>query len=215
AAAALETLKPALAAHPDDPDLLATRGIATVLYTGADEARADIERGLSLSANNPLAYYARGYLNQKINKSDEAIADFTHAIELDPAFARAYYQRGMLRGYPKNDQAGKRRDIDRAIELGPDLIAARMDRAYALYYDSKLEAALPDLDHVLSLNPHHSKALYLRAQVYEGLNRVADARRDFDAAAAAAPDDKDILRERALFFIRPRGYMSDIARTHR
>jgi tetratricopeptide (TPR) repeat protein/tRNA A-37 threonylcarbamoyl transferase component Bud32 len=211
AAAALETLKPALAAHPDDPDLLATRGIATVIYTGADEARADIERALSLSANNPLAYYARGYLNQKIDKSDEAIADFTHAIELDPAFARAYYQRGMLLGYPKNDQAGKRRDIDRAIELGPDLIAARMDRAYALYYDSKLDAALPDLDHVLSLNPKHSEALYLRAQVYESLNRAADARRDFDAAAAVAPDDKHIFRERCLFFVRRGDYVAALA----
>ena len=209
--AALETLKPALAAHPDDPNLLAARGIANAIYTGADEARADIERALSLDANNPLAYYARGYLNQRTDKSDEAIADFTRAIELDPAFGRAYFQRGRVLSYPKNDRDGARRDIDRAIELAPDLIAARMDRAYALYYDSKLAAALPDLDHVLSLNPKHSKALYLRAQVYEGLNRVADARRDFDAAAAVAPDDKDIFRERALFFVRQGDYVAALA----
>ncbi len=209
--AALETLKPALAAHPDDPDLLAARGIADVIYTGTDEARADIERALSLAANNPLAYYARGYLNQKIDKSDEAIADFTHAIELDPAFARAYYQRGMVLGYPKNDQAGKRRDIDRAIELAPDMIAARMDRASTLYYDSKLDAALSDLDHVLSLDPKHSEALYLRALVYEGQNRAADARRDFDAAAAIAPDDKDIFRQRAAFFVRQGDYVAALA----
>ena len=209
--AALETLKPALAAHPDDPDLLAARGIANVIYTGTDEARADIERALSLAANNPLAYYARGYLNQKINKSDEAIADFTRAIELDPSFGRAYFQRGRVLSYPKNDQAGARRDTDRAIELAPDLIAARMDRAYSLYYASDLPAALPDLDHVLSLNPKHSDALYLRAQVYEGLNRTADARRDFDAAAAVAPDNKDIFRERALFFVRQSDFVAALA----
>jgi tetratricopeptide (TPR) repeat protein len=86
-----------------------------------------------------------------------------------------------------------------------------MDRAYALYYDSKLDAALPDLDHVLSLNPKHSEALYLRAQVYEGLNRAADARRDFDAAAAVAPDDKDIFGERALFFVRQGDYVAALA----
>ena len=34
-----------------------------------DVARADIERALSLDPNNSLAYYARGYLNQKIDKS--------------------------------------------------------------------------------------------------------------------------------------------------
>jgi serine/threonine-protein kinase len=209
--AALERLKPALAAHPDDPNLLAARGIANSIYTGVDEARADIERALSLDANNPLAYYARGYLNQRTGKSDDAIADFTRAIELDPAFGRAYFQRGRVLSYPKNDREGARRDTDRAIELAPDLIDARMDRAYSLYYDSNLAEALPDLDHVLSINPKHSKALYLRAQVYEGLNRVADARRDFDAAAAIAPDDKDIVRERALFFVRQGDYVAALA----
>jgi tetratricopeptide (TPR) repeat protein/tRNA A-37 threonylcarbamoyl transferase component Bud32 len=209
--AALETLKPALAAHPDDPNLLAARGVADTIYSGHDAARAVIERALSLGPNNALAYYARGYLNGRTDKPDEAIADFTRAIELDPSFARAYYQRGQVLNYPKNDLAGARRDLDRTIEIAPDLIAARMDRAWALYYDSKLEAALLDLDHVLSLNPKHSKALYLRAQVYERLDRAADARRDFDAAAAAAPDDKDIFRERYAFFVRQGDYVAALA----
>jgi tetratricopeptide (TPR) repeat protein/tRNA A-37 threonylcarbamoyl transferase component Bud32 len=211
AGAALETLKPALSAHPDDASLLAARGVANAIYTGADEARADIERALSLDANSPLAYYARGYLNQKIDKSDEAIADFTHAIELDASFARAYYQRGMLLGYPKNDQAAKRRDIDRAIELDADLIFARMVRAYDLYYASDLETALPDVNHVLELDPKYSEALRLRALIYARQNRADDARRDFDAAVAAAPDDKSILSDRADFFVRQGNYTAALA----
>jgi tetratricopeptide (TPR) repeat protein len=208
---ALETLKPALAAHPDNPDLLAARGIADAMYSGNDVAKADIDRALSLDANNPLAYYARGYLNQKTDRPDEAIADFTRAIELDPTFARAYYQRSRVLNYAKNDYAGERRDLDRAIELAPDLIAPRMSRAYALYYASDLEEALPDLDHVLSLDPKHSEALYLRALLYAGLDRPADARRDFDAAAAAAPDDVDVFRERAAFLVRQRDYAAALA----
>jgi tetratricopeptide (TPR) repeat protein len=211
AGAALETLKPALAAYPDDPNLLAARGIANAIYSGADPARADIERALSLDANNPLVYYARGFLHQRAGETDPAIADFTRAIELDATFGRAYYQRGMLLGYPKNDQAAKQRDIDRAIELAPDFIAARMDRAYTRYYASDLAAALPDVDHVLSLNPKQSQALYLRALVYEGQNRAADARRDFDAAAAIAPEDRDILRERATFFARQGDFTAALA----
>jgi serine/threonine-protein kinase len=209
--AALETLKPALAVHPDEPNLLAARGVADTIYSGHDVARATIDRALSLDPNNALAYYARGYLNGRTDKPDEAIADYTRAIELDPSFSRAYYQRSKVLNYPKNDHAGERRDLDRAIELAPDLITARMSRAYALYYASELEAALPDLDHVLSLDPKHTEALYLRAQVYERQDRVADARRDFDAAAAAAPDDKNIFRERAAFFVRQRDYTPALA----
>jgi tetratricopeptide (TPR) repeat protein/tRNA A-37 threonylcarbamoyl transferase component Bud32 len=209
--AALETLKPALAAHPDDPNLLAARGIADAIYSGNDVAKADIDRALSLDANNPLAYYARGYLNQKTDKPDEAIADFTRAIELDPGFARAYYQRSRVLNYPKNDFAGERRDLDRAIELDPDLITARMARAGALYYASEEAAALPDVDYVLSLDPKHSEALHLRARIYVSLDRAADARRDFDAAATAAPDDRSILGDRAAFFIRQGDHTAALA----
>ncbi|HJZ46682.1 MAG TPA: protein kinase [Roseiflexaceae bacterium] len=208
---ALETLKPALVAHPDDPNLLAARGIANAIYTGQDEARADIERALSLAPNNGLAYYARGYLNARTDKADEAIADYTRAIELAPTFARAYYQRSRVLSYPKEDYAGERRDLDRAIELDPDLIDARMARASTLYYSSKLEAALPDLNHVLGLDPKHTDALHLRALLYAGQKRAADARRDFDAAAAAAPEDKDIFRDRAEFFVRQGDYVAALA----
>jgi tetratricopeptide (TPR) repeat protein len=204
------TIASALAANPDDPNLLSARAIVEQ-SSSPDEARADLDRALSLAPDNALVYLAQGYMNQRDNKADEAIASYTRAIELDSSLARAYYQRSVLLGYPKEDAAGQRRDLDRAIEPDPDLIAARMARAYMLYYASDLEAVLPDLDHVLSLEPKHSEALYLRAQVYAGQNRAADARRDFDAAAAAAPDDKDIFRERATFFVRQSDYAAALA----
>jgi tetratricopeptide (TPR) repeat protein len=181
------------------------------MYSGNDVAKADIDRALSLDANNPLAYYARGYLNQKTDKPDEAIADYTRAIELDPTFARAYYQRSRVLNYPKNDFAGERRDLDRAIELDPDLITARMARAGALYYASEEAAALPDVDYVLGIDPKHSGALHLRARIYVSLDRAADARRDFDAAATAAPDDRSILGDRAAFYIRQGDYTAALA----
>nr|MDQ2999077.1 tetratricopeptide repeat protein [Chloroflexota bacterium] len=181
------------------------------IYTSADEARVDIERALSIAPNNALAYYARGYLNQRIDKSDEAIADFTRAIELDAAFARAYYQRGQLLNYPKNDAVGARRDIARAIELDPDLIGPRMARANSLYYDTDFAAALPDLDHVLGLDPKYSEALRMRALIYARQNRPADARRDFEAAAVAAPDNRSIFSDRAAFFVRQGDYAAALA----
>lgn len=209
--AALETLKPALELHPDDPNLLAARGIAHTIYTGADEARKDIERALQLDPNNVLAYYARGYLNHNTNKPDEAIADYTRAIALDPKFVRAYYGRSVLLGYPKNDSAGQRRDLDRAIEIDPDFVAARMDRAGSRYYSHELDGALADVDHVVGLDPKRGDALHLRALVYAGLGRAAEAKRDFEAAAAAAPDDKGILNDGAEFLVRQGDYTGALA----
>lgn len=204
--AALETLAPALAAHPDDASLLAARGVANAIYNGAEPARADIERALSLEPNNALAYYARGYLNGRTSKVDEAIADYTRAIELEPTLVRAYYQRASLLGYPKNDAAGKRRDLDRAVEVGPDFVPARIDRAWIQYYSDELDGALSDANYVLKLEPKLSSALYLRALLNERQGHVAEARRDFDAAVAAAPDDRNVIIDRARFLVRQSDY---------
>jgi tetratricopeptide (TPR) repeat protein len=211
AGAALETLKPALEAHPDEPNLLAMRGIAETRYSGRDIARATIERALGLAPNNALVYFARGYLNEQSNQADAAIADYTRAIELEPTFARAYYRRSVVLNYPKNDSAGARRDLDRAIELEPDYVPARMDRAWAQYYSQDLAGALADVEQVVKLDAKNSVALRLRALVHAGQGNLATAKQDFDAAQAAAPEDKDILRDRAEFLVRQADYAGALA----
>jgi tetratricopeptide (TPR) repeat protein len=210
--AALSTLEPALAAHPDDASLLAMRGIANYMSNGVEEpARADVERALELNTNNALAYYARGYLNGRTDKPDEAIADYTRSIELNPNFARAYYARGILLGYPKNDAAGRQRDIDRAIEADPNYAPARMDRAWSLYYEDEIDRALQDVDHVISLDPQYDSVHFLRALLYDRLNRPAEARAEFETAVAAAPEEQGVISERGAFLVRQGDYAAALA----
>ena len=209
--AAVETLKPALQARPDDPSLLAMRGIANFSNSGPDAARADIDRALSLAPNNPLAYFARGYVNQRTDRPDDAIADYSKAIELDPTFSRAYYQRSILMGYPKNDAASLRRDLDRAIELEPAYVPARMDRAWLLYYSAQDAQALADLEQVFSTQPGSSAAHRLRALIQARQGKIDDARRDFAAAVAAAPDDGGLRRDEFDFLVRQRDFAPALA----
>lgn len=200
--AATETLKPALEASPDEPNLLALRGIANLSNSGPDAARADIDRALSLAPNNPLVHFARGFVNQRTDRPDDAIADYSKAIELDPTFARAYYQRSILMGYPKNDTAAQRRDLDRTIELEPAYIPARIDRAWLLYYAAQEAQALPDIEQVLSTDANNSAALRLRGLIYARQGKIDEARRDFAAAVAAAPDDGSLRRDELEFLVR-------------
>lgn len=209
--AAMETLKPALEARPDDPNLLALRGIANLSNVGPDAARADIDRALSLAPNNPLVYFARGLINQRTDRPDDAIADYSKAIELDPTFARAYYQRSILMGYPKSDPAAQRRDLDRTIELEPAYVPARIDRAWSLYYGSQEAQALPDLEQVLSADASNSAALRLRALIFTRQGKLDEARRDFDAAVAAAPDDGSLRRDRLEFLVRQHDFEPALA----
>jgi tetratricopeptide (TPR) repeat protein len=113
--------------------------------------------------------------------------------------------------YPKNDSAGARRDLDRAIQIDPDYIPARMDRAWALYYSQDLAGALADVDHVIALDSKNSEAVRLRALAYAGQGQAPEAKRDFDAAVAAAPEDTNILRDRAEFLVRQADYAGALA----
>ncbi|KPV48771.1 hypothetical protein SE17_36265, partial [Kouleothrix aurantiaca] len=208
---AMETLKPALEARPDDPNLLALRGIANLSNSGPDAAHADIDRALSLAPNNALVYFARGYVNQRTDRPDDAIADYSKAIELDATFARAYYQRSILMGYPKNDPASLRRDLDRTIELEPAYVPARMDRAWLLYHASQEAQALADLEQVFSTDASNSAAPRLRGLIYARQGKTDDARRDFAAAVAAAPDDGGIRRDEFDFLVRQRDFEKALA----
>lgn len=205
--AAYATLEQALAAYPGDPSLLAMRALAHANYNAPEQAQADIDQALGAQPNNALALFARGYLTARTMgddqaRADAAIADYTRAIEIEPTFAEAYYWRSRALAYPKNDAAGEQRDLDRAIELRPDYIAARLARADNVLYGDDPDQALPDLNHVLGLLPNHAGALHMRAQVHAQKDRSAEARRDYDAAAEAAPNDTHILRGRAEFLVR-------------
>ena len=60
-------------------------------------------------------------------------------------------------------------DLDRAIELQPDLIAARFNRGAKRYRKQDFQGALEDLDHCIAVDPHLPGPYFNRAVVHNGL----------------------------------------------
>ncbi len=121
---------------------------------------------------------------------------FTMGIRHAPTWAPGYWWRGQIR-WKRGDSAGAESDFRRAIHLAPDVSFPKDALAAMLAAENR------NLDEALSLAeaavardglPVHRATL---ARVYYRLNRVADARREIKAAAAQAPENREILKIRS------------------
>jgi TolB-like protein len=134
----------------------------------------------------------------------------TEAIALDPGFALAYAMRAnnvlwqvAATGGSPEQHAGIRADIERALELRPDLPDALAARGlYATYVNVDPERALADLERALELAPNDALAQKAIAFTLRRLGRFDDAIAHFDQAAALTPGQLEPRLEVASMLLR-------------
>lgn len=86
------------------------------------EAKADLNKAISLCPNDTLTYfyyYQRGSLNDKLNLKQEAFDDFSKSMALKPNFEGAYLDRGTFltnSGYFKEGKL----DLEKALIMHPN-----------------------------------------------------------------------------------------------
>ncbi|HEY6001030.1 MAG TPA: tetratricopeptide repeat protein [bacterium] len=116
----------ALAATPDNPTLLASRGAALIALGRHDEAFADFDRAVALAPDNARLYYRRGMGRMAQQQFEAAVADFTKAIERDPQYGVAFYSRGMAYDSLGREEES-REDLRRSWVLGQAKLQGELD----------------------------------------------------------------------------------------
>lgn len=104
------------------------------------------------------------------------------------------------------DFFGAKSDLDALVGYCPDYAEGYNQRAFVNYLSQNFEAALPDLDRALALQPRHVGVLTGRALTYFALGRTAEAQDDLVAAVALNP----WISERALLENPPAAPGSDL-----
>jgi tetratricopeptide (TPR) repeat protein len=142
-AGAVQSLRRALELAPDELQAETLLGWALMLQEQYDEAMVTLARVLERDPANTLARVNLGYICLKKRIFGEAIEHLSRVIRQDSdrkATLYAHYYLGLvyLEREMYHDAAGF---LDRAVQLGPNLIEARFELGRSLWFAGRTEEA--------------------------------------------------------------------------
>lgn len=142
-AGAVQALRRALDLAPGDGQAEALLGWALMLQEQFDEAMATLAHVLERDPGNSLARVNLGYICLKKKIFGEAIEHLARVIRTDTdrkATLYAHYYLGLV--YQEREMyADAAAFLERAIELGPNLVEARFELGRALWFGGRKEEA--------------------------------------------------------------------------
>lgn len=205
-------LRRAMQERPDDLDAyqLALVGYDQMFsadYTTFVTARTNFERAHVLSPNwaPPLSYsaiwhmqrVARGWSANALNELDTARALAERAMERNSADALANVVSGYTLSHCKHDHVGALKQLDRAIELTPNLALAFAYRAAVYVRCERYQDALRDAAINLRLSPRDRHAWFadmISAQAHFAMNDLGPAIAPARRVATLLPSNQANLR---------------------
>jgi tetratricopeptide (TPR) repeat protein len=195
-AKAVALLTSAIALHPEDPALLASRGEARFRIGDADGAALDETRALELRPDMQRALELRGRVRVMKGDFDAAIADETSAIACDASVASPFGARAIARRW-KEDFAGAIVDATHGVELDPENEECFAIRASARKLKGDLDGAIEDATRAIFLDATYAIAWYVRGSARRDKGDLEGARADFTRAIELDPRNADVTRDRA------------------
>lgn len=128
-------------------------------------------------------YCGDAYL--ELSQYDRALADYAQAISLNPNYVEAYRSRAdFYLDTGKVDRALA--DYSQIIAINPQDVSAYKIRGRILSFGSSKDTAraLADFNTVISLAPESADAYDYRGTIYKELEKIAEARKDWEKAAS-------------------------------
>jgi serine/threonine protein kinase/Tfp pilus assembly protein PilF len=127
-----------------------------------------------------------------------ALACFDQAIQEAPT-AEAYLYRGRTRRL-RHELQPARQDLDHAVELRPNWVAALFERGEINRLLQRYDDAVRDYGEVIRLEPRNVAAYFERGEINRLQRRYSDAVADFNRALAISPRHVPALGRRGAAF---------------
>jgi tetratricopeptide (TPR) repeat protein len=183
--AALADSTAALKLSPRWADLHLMR--ATIFRTRGDRDHALAEATALVDANpnESYSYVAAASIYAALQQNDAAMRAYDRALALKPE-SYVYLNRAQRR--PKTDLAGRRADVEEALRLEPNWVAAMAEKAALQADTGDLAGAIASYAAAFALEPKNAALLTGRGLAYLRLGKTAQAQTDFAQARQIAAD---------------------------
>jgi len=198
-AAVLEDFQRGLDLAPDNPKLLANRGVALAHFGRAAEGLADLDRALEIDGSDPGLYGNRAQLHLLLGDHAASLRDLERAFAGDPENAELLLRMGLVK-VAQQEFTDALVEFERALALDPDYAAAYCNRAAAQLRLERYPEALADCERALELEPDFAEAHLNMAKAYAGLDRNEEANAAF--ARALELDPRQLTAWRGLVHAR-------------
>jgi tetratricopeptide (TPR) repeat protein len=199
---AVAALEKALAAKPDDKDLLLALARAHGHLKKLDLARKDLDRGLAAAPTDPDLQRARGWAAMEAKEYDDAVVRFEALVAADPD--NIYRLMNLSQAYQmaKRPEAALR-EADEALRIAPLETDALTWRAELLQRQKRFDLALADAETIVALRPDSAASWNSRcwARAVAGVE-LDKALADCNASLKLRPRNAAVLDSRALTQLR-------------
>jgi serine/threonine-protein kinase len=200
---AIRELSQAIEADPRFAEAYYLRGASYRRNGQQEEAEADLAQAIALRPELVEAYYERGDLYLDQARGQAAWRDFTTVIELQPEYAEAYYKRAQACSWYVHDCNDDRAlvDLERAIDLAPDLAEARQMRGDLYFWMGEYDLAVSDLTQAIEAAPDDIYTWSLLGDVFYMLGEYQQAIDSYDQALELEPADLELYYHRAATYL--------------
>jgi tetratricopeptide (TPR) repeat protein len=182
----------ALTIAPRQPMLLLEHAAVCMMLRRYDQAAQDCNAALAVEGS-ATAYAMRGFLRLKTGDSAGAFEDSTNALTLEPKTVSAWLVRANIH-LARGKVAAALSESRKALQLDPAQAWGYVTYGSALLADSRAQEAVPILDQAVLLSPNDGEAHLARGRCFIALGRLAEGRKDIEAAMAHDPALAQVAR---------------------
>ena len=170
-----------------------------------DGALIEYKKAVEMAPQKSGTHYLLGNAYWSLSMWDAANEQFRAELSNDPANCLAQWRLGNIvleqRGNPEEALA----DVEKALNICPNLMAARVDRGRALMKLDRHAEASKDLEAAEKSDPAEASTHFLLAQTYRAMGRTQEAQAEMklfskleeNARAATAERAKQLLQEKS------------------
>jgi tetratricopeptide (TPR) repeat protein len=170
-----------------------------------DGALMEYKKAVEMAPEQAGTHYMLGNAYWSLSMWDAATEQFRAELGNAPMNCQAQWKVGniLLEQHASSEEALA--DVEKALAICPNLMAARVDRARALMKLDRHAEALKDLEAAEKADPAEASTHFLLAQTYRALGRAQEAQAEMklfskleeSSRAASAERAKQLLQERS------------------